>query len=328
MTMSKKQKKVQITIVGLGTVGTSIGMALRREKGDFRLVGHDKSPDAMKRALKLGAVEKTSWNLINACDGASLIILAIPFGEIRTTLEALGREMQPGILVMDTATLKKPVQEWASEYLEPKGIAYLGGDPVIPMAEKAGLDGPRADLFDRRTFCFCPTVDTPEAAIKVASDLADRLKANPLFLDAEEHDALRAGVDHFPMLLGAAFLSSTVGNDAWRELRRLAGKRFEEITDLGEEPESLTELFMSNRDNLIRWIEVYSRVLDRWKEMLAFEDAESVTATLEASVERRKEWLNASASGRWEEPLTTVEREGIFSRMFGLGAFTRKKKSK
>jgi len=323
-----KKKEVQITIVGLGMVGASIGMALRREKGKFRLVGHDKSPEAMKRALKLGAVEKTSWNLINACDGASLIILALPFGEIKATMEALGREMRSGILVMDTAPLKKPVQDWAGEYLAPRGIAYLGGDPVIPMAEKAGAGGPRADLFDRRTFCFCPTVDTPETAIRIASDLADRLKANPLFLDAEEHDALRAGVDHFPMLLGAAFLSSTVGNEAWRELRRLAGKRFEEITDLGEEPEGLTELFMANRDNLVRWIEVYSRVLDKWKEMLASGDAESITATLEVSVERREEWLNASATGRWEEPLATIEREGIFSRMFGLGAFTRKRKSR
>ncbi len=323
-----KKEKVQITIVGLGTVGASIGMALRQEKGDFRLVGHDKSADAMKRAVKLGAVEKTSWNLINACDGASLIILALPFGEIRSTMEALGREMPSGILVIDTATLKKPVLDWARGYLEPKGIVYLGGDPVIPMAEKAGLEGPRADLFERRTFCFCPTVDTPEGAIKIASDMADRLRANPLFLDAEEHDALRAGVEHFPMLLGAALLSSTVGNEAWRELRRLAGRRFEEFTDLGESenPESLTELFMATRENLVRWIDVYVLVLDRWKKMLESEDAEGVRATLEASTDLRKEWLNAAASGRWEAPLATVEREGFFSRMFGLGAFTRKRK--
>ena len=322
-----KDRRSQVTIVGLGMVGASIGLALHKEKGKFRIVGHDKNPEATKRALKFGAVEKASWNLINACDEASLIILAIPFGEIRATMDAIGREIRQGVLVIDTATLKKPVQAWADEYLTPKGIAYLGGDPVLPMAEKRGFEAPNPNLFERRTFCFCPTTETPEGAIKVASDLADRLRAAPLFLDADEHDALRAGVEHFPMMLSAALLSSTAGNEAWREIRRLAGRRFEEFTKLPESPEGLSTIFLANRDNLVRWIDMHIQVMAYLKSTLVSGDKERIEKMLEASEELRNEWLEAAASGRWEEPIASLEKDSFLARMFGLsGILYRRKK--
>jgi prephenate dehydrogenase len=96
--------KPRIAIVGLGLIGSSIGLALSREQRDFEIVGHDKSNTAASQAKKLGAVDKVEWNLINACEGAGLVILALPLGAIRETMQALAGELATGAVVLDTAT--------------------------------------------------------------------------------------------------------------------------------------------------------------------------------------------------------------------------------
>ncbi len=107
--------KPRITIVGLGLIGNSIGLALTQGQRKFEVVGHDKDNKAAGQSRKIKAVDKTEWNLISACDGADLVILALPAIAIRDTMQALAHELKPGCVVMDTASVKAPVQRWADE---------------------------------------------------------------------------------------------------------------------------------------------------------------------------------------------------------------------
>ena len=103
--------KSRITIIGLGLIGGSIGLALKKAKVDVEIVGHDKDSGVANRAQKRGAVDRTDWNLHGACDGASLIFLAIPLAGIKDTLAALGTSLGSGVIVSDTATSKAPVMD-------------------------------------------------------------------------------------------------------------------------------------------------------------------------------------------------------------------------
>ena len=80
--------KPKITIIGLGTTGASMGLALQKEEGSFTIVSHDRDPDAAREATRLGAVQRTEWNLHNACDEADLIILAVPLNELGELFES------------------------------------------------------------------------------------------------------------------------------------------------------------------------------------------------------------------------------------------------
>ncbi|MER3468785.1 MAG: prephenate dehydrogenase/arogenate dehydrogenase family protein, partial [Thermoflexus sp.] len=99
---------MQITIVGLGTMGVSLGLALRRALPQVRLVGHDPDPERAREALRHQAVDRTDWNLPGACEGADLVLLALPLAEIEGTLRAIAPALEEGTLVMDTAELKAP----------------------------------------------------------------------------------------------------------------------------------------------------------------------------------------------------------------------------
>ena len=122
-------EKVQITIVGTGSIGTSIGLALRQSEEPLSIVGHDKDPRHAGTAKKLNAVDKTDWNLIGACETADIVILAIPMTGIEDTLRALAPHLKEGCVVTDTASLKGQVVEWAGQLLD--ALAYCHGRGVL-----------------------------------------------------------------------------------------------------------------------------------------------------------------------------------------------------
>lgn len=209
--------KSRVTIVGLGLIGGSMGLALKKSKLDVQVIGHDKDPGAAGRAQKRGAVDATKWNLIDACDGAGLIILALPVDAIKDTLAALKPHLVPGVIVTDTATTKVPVLEWAKDL--PEGVHFIGGNPVVKpdrFGKETGIDAADADLFKDATYCIVPSEHVAAPAIDTLSAFASMLGAKPYFIDAAEHDGLMAGVQHLPAALATALLSATVRSQGWR----------------------------------------------------------------------------------------------------------------
>ena len=97
--------KPNITIVGLGLIGTSMGLALRQAGVASAVIGHDKDLAVANQARKREAVDKVDWNLISACEKADLVILAVPLDAIEPTLKAIGPYLRPGCVVIDTANL-------------------------------------------------------------------------------------------------------------------------------------------------------------------------------------------------------------------------------
>ena len=108
---------VQITIVGLGQIGTSIGLALADHQEIVYRVGHDREISIAKYAQKMGALDKTKINLPSAVEDADLVILSLPMDQIHEMLSVIAPELKPGAVVMDTGPLKEVVAGWALEIL-------------------------------------------------------------------------------------------------------------------------------------------------------------------------------------------------------------------
>ena len=88
-----------ISIIGLGLRGASMGSALQREDGNFEIVGHDKAPEAAQAARKQGAVQRTEWNLHRACDGADMVLAAVPSSELGELMQQIAEDLKPGSCV-------------------------------------------------------------------------------------------------------------------------------------------------------------------------------------------------------------------------------------
>ncbi len=321
--MAKTKTKTKITIVGLGLVGSSIGLELGKVTRNYELVGHDKEPKAAGAARKRKAVDSTDWNLINACEGASVIILALPVAAIRDTLEVIAPHLEPGALLTDTASLKSPVLRWAEEIL-PDSVNFVGGDPVISAAG-VGSGEASADLLQDTLYCLCPTATAAPDAVRLASGLVERIGARPHFLDAAEHDGLMAAVDHLPAVLAAVLLHSTTGSNSWRDMGRLAGGQYESGTQFASEtPEIFRDACLYNRQNIVHWIDTFVENLQEWRETIVSGNAEQLEVAFEEVMKARLLWLRHRASGLWDEVERpgTPSSPGFFHSLFGLGGRT------
>lgn len=291
--------KLHVAIVGLGLIGTSAGLALRRYQDKVTVVGHDPEVARAAKAKRAGAVDRTEWNLINTIAPADRVILALPLAEIRTTLDAIKQDLRPGCIIMDTADVKVPVLQWAAELLPPE-VHFVGGHPIV-LSETLEADGARANLFEGKLFCLTPAPRTDASAVQLAADVAEALSAKPYFIDAAEHDGLAAGVEQLPTLLAAALMSATSESSGWRDLRKLAANQFFASTLLtatsGKEAMAGP---LANREHSTQWLDAMIAELTEYRDLLARGEADELAKKVDAGLAAERSWLNATYTGNWD----------------------------
>lgn len=313
--------KPKIAIIGLGVIGASLGLGLQREPGNFEIVGHDKDAENTGRARRLNAVQRTEWNLHNACEGAELILLTLPLNELDESLPHIREDLRPETLLFAVTNVMQPAIEMAANHLTPE-THFVVGHPIL-----TGIGAPltvRADLFDEVTFGLAPGHHTEPSAVQLASDFVERLGAKPLFVDAQEHDGIIAGVEHLPQLLAAALMRLSANGAGWREARRLAGRVFAQATELDSNAQELLGAIENNRDNLLQRIDQLQQELTVWRELLEREttagEKNPLLATLEQVVEQRQQWEAQAFLKRWEDTSVaqnqSAEARGMFRQMF------------
>jgi prephenate dehydrogenase len=317
--------KPKIAIIGLGLIGKSIGKALRAVGGQLEVVGHDRESLAAREAQKSGAVDKTHWNLLGACEGADIVVMATPLQGIKQGLTALAPELKAGCLVMDTASLKRPVLGWADELL-PEGINFVGGNPIlgnhVQIEPSLTEDRSRADLLKGTIFCLVPSSRATPEAVHLATDVVRLLGAKPFFIDAAEHDGLIAGVEQLPFVLALSLLRAMYEEASWREMRKLAGPAFEDVTRaLSQDPVASCDALLSNRENVARLIEKWVEELYGLRALVEAQDDKGLLQLMEASIAVQQSWLKDRGIGLWEQPPQPEipTGGGFLGRMLGLG---------
>ena len=310
-------EKLQVAIVGLGLIGASAGLALRRFQDRVYVIGHDRDPEVAGRAKKMGAVDRTEWNLINTVRTADRVILALPLSEMRATFEAIAGELKTGCVVMDTASVKQPVMNWANTLL-PDDTYFVGGHPIV-LADHAALEGARADLFDGKLFCLTPDMHTNDTAVRLASDVAEALGARPYFLDAVEHDGLIAAVEHLPAITAAALMSLVTDSSGWSDMRKLAGSQFFLSTQLAvPSGQEAVDGSFANRELVAQWLDRLMDELTEWRERLVAGDAEEAAKEVDRGLTSGRKWMWAHDHGSWDEEAPSADLPTAGSTMRGM----------
>jgi prephenate dehydrogenase len=296
----------KVTIVGLGKIGSSMGLALRKAQPDFTVVGHDKDGALSRKAQDLGAVEKWERNLVSAVEGAELVIISTSVPDIRKVMEAVGPYLGANCVVTDTAVVKGEIMRWADEFL-PETVHFVGGHPIVSQ-QGADADAARADLFTGCTYCLVPSPRSHPAAIELVTSMALTLGAVPFFLDVDEHDGQIAGVEHLPVLLSAALLLSTTQAPSWRDLRRLPGEIFWKATEFpSSDPEDVGGMCLANKENISRWIDAYVASLKELQEKLVGEEGGAWQDLFAELMDARTRWLAGRATPEEESSTRTME---------------------
>ena len=309
---------IQMTIIGLGQIGASLGMALSGQGERIIRVGHDKDYGIARKAQKVGAVDRVDINLHNAVDHADIVVLAIPMDQICQTLEAIASDLKEGVVVMDTAPLKEVVTSWANELL-PEGRHYIGLTPVINpaylLSATAGLDAARDDLFHNGMMAIVAPPRSTSEAIKLAVDLTHLIGATPMFFDAVEIDSLMTATHLLPQLMSVALINATIDRPGWMEGRKIAGRAYAEATDSirhVDTSKALASALALNRENSLRLIDWLVVALDSMRSEIDQGQISALEARLVQASARVELWWKQRSEANWaaeevdlHEPLPT-----------------------
>ncbi len=258
----------KVAVIGTGLIGTSLGLALKKSLGDkLELVGHDKDPERSRKAVKLGAFNKSEDNLLRAIDGADVVILAVPLGAMPSIMKDAHSAFSDNCVVTDTGSTKLQVVKWAEELL-PKHVAFVPGHPMAGR-EVSGPEGAKADLFVDAKYCVCSTATTKKEALDVVLGIVESVGAKPLFIDPDEHDSYVSFVSHLPIILASALISSTNKSEGWREISRLVSTGYKDTSRLASgDPTMNKDICVYNKEHITTRIDDYIEELKSWKTLI------------------------------------------------------------
>lgn len=295
----------QITIVGLGQIGSSIGLALKAHDVNLRRVGHDKDTQAAKESQRMGAVDDVKYNLPASVREAKIVVLALPLAEVRETLRIIAPDLQEGTLVLDMAPAKATVTAWAKEILPP-GRHYVGLTPAINPAylheTEFGVKAARADLFEKGVMAVNTPSGTPGNVFNLAMELVNLLGAMPLLMDTAEADGIFSAMHILPQLTASALLDATVDQPGWLEARKLAGRPYAAVTAGAAHHDdvlSLGESALENRENVVRLLNAYITSLLNLRDEIEEQNREAVLERLNEAWKGRLRWLEERNAAEW-----------------------------
>jgi prephenate dehydrogenase len=311
----------RVAILGTGLIGASIGLALKAVRPQTQIAGYDASGDNLRRAQGVKAIDRRG-SLRDVLTDADLVIVSTPVGSMKALFEEMAPLLPVHALVMDTGSTKAQVLRWALELL-PNGVRFVGGHPMAGKTE-TGPDAADAKLFQGAVWCLAPLPTAPRDAIDEAVRLVESLGASSYFLDPDEHDGLVASVSHLPYLISVGLIGHLGREKSWRETASLAAGGFAYTTHLADsDPQMFADIMRTNRDNIVRRLDLYIDELSTLREAIAGDDTGLKDQFTRAQA-LHQDWLAGRAQGQTSEsenllPTTRSMLTGSLFGRFGRG---------
>ncbi len=255
-------KKTTITVIGVGLIGGSIALSMRRDP-NIRVVGYDLRQDCLDKALTLGVIHAGTTDLQTAVREANVIFLASPVEQIVSTIRSLVEmELQPGVIITDVGSTKAGIVRQAVDVI-PDHVTFIGGHPMAG-SHKSGVEAASDRLMENAYYVLTPAPGTPVEKVNQLSELLTLTRAKVVQMDAASHDQVVGAVSHFPHILASALVNLVAGYDeenAWHAT--LAAGGFRDITRIASSnPQMWRDILLQNRDPILKIAKDWANALE------------------------------------------------------------------
>jgi prephenate dehydrogenase len=252
----------QITIVGVGLIGGSVGLAAKARGVARRVIGVGRETSNLVRAVELGAIDLWTIDLSEAVAVAQLVVICTPVDRIAEIILQAAPKCRPNTLFTDGGSTKGNIVDVVAGKL-PLSIEYV---PAHPLAgsEKSGVENARSDLFVERTTVVTPTADNSPAAIEQIVQFWRALGSTVTTMTPHLHDRSLAVTSHLPHAIAAAVAASTP-----LELLSLTAGGFRDVTRIASgDPQMWTAIFQANRKSVLAAFAAYNDQLSEFQRLL------------------------------------------------------------
>ncbi len=253
-----------IYIAGLGLIGASMALGIKRDHPDYEILGYNRSQASRDIALERGMIDRATDNFASFAPLADVIILTLPIKQTIAFLQELATlELKEGVIISDAGSTKSAIVATAEKCFADKPVRFVGAHPMAG-SHKTGAASADVNLFENAYYIFTPSSLTTQDTLEEMKGLLSGLHARFIEIDATEHDRVTSQISHFPHILASGLMEQTASYAEEHEMaRRFAAGGFRDMTRIAEsEPGMWTSILLSNRETIIERIEDFKRRLD------------------------------------------------------------------
>ena len=253
-----------IYIAGLGLIGASMALGIKRDHPDYKILGYNRSQASRDIALERGMIDRATDDFASFAPLADVIILTLPIKQTIAFIKELANlDLKEGVIISDAGSTKSAIVATAEKCFADKSVRFVGAHPMAG-SHKTGAASADVNLFENAYYIFTPSSLTTPDTLEEMRDLLSGLHARFIEIDAEEHDRVTSQISHFPHILASGLMEQTASYAEEHEMaRRFAAGGFRDMTRIAEsEPGMWTSILLSNRETIIERIEDFKRRLD------------------------------------------------------------------
>lgn len=286
----QKQSIKKLVVVGVGLIGGSFALDLRRAGRVSEVIGVGRSVENLSRAMQLRVIDAATQDVASAVEDADLVLLATPVGQMAAVLATIAPYLSPHTVVTDAGSTKSDV---AALYRTHLGDRLDRCVPAHPIAgsDLSGAAAARYGLFDGRKVVLCPLVETAEVSLLLVESLWQACGAVTVQMSAQQHDAIFAAVSHLPHLLAFAYMNSVLDRPDAALCLDLAASGFRDFTRIAaSHPEMWRDIALANREGLLADLRAYRQQLDTMIDALDAKDSAVLNQQFGRASAARAQW--------------------------------------
>src|SRR4051812_18526788 len=282
----------KIAIFGVGLIGGSFALALRKAGAVQQIVGVGRTPASMARAKELGIIDAISTSVADALQGADLVLIAAPVAQTQAILASIHPHLQPGTVVTDAGSTKTDVVAAARAALGEKIAQFVPGHPIAGR-ELNGPDAAIADLYVGRKVVLAALPENAGHDVERVADAWRKCGAVIHQLTPENHDRVFAAVSHLPHLLAYALVDDIARKPHAELLFQYAASGFRDFTRIAaSSPEMWRDITLANQAALLGELDAYLAQLTQLRTMLAERDGVAIEAVYANAQQARHNWIS------------------------------------
>jgi prephenate dehydrogenase len=289
----------KVTLLGVGLLGGSLGLALKQRRLAGRVVGYVRRAASIAQCRQLGVVDEATTDLAVAVADADLVVFCTPLSQMRELARQAAPHLKRGALVTDVGSVKASVVAELEPLITPAGAHFVGSHPMAG-SEQTGPAAARAELFEDAVCVVTPTAATRSEALRRISTFWADLGARVLELPPALHDDFVARSSHLPHVVAAELANYVLSPAHPKEQTLLCATGFRDTTRIASSsPEMWRDIALANRQKLARVLGVFIEDLQELQLALERSDAKAVEEFFEVAKQRRDAW--AAPDGKTPE---------------------------
>ena len=280
----------QVVLIGVGLIGGSLILDLKRQQLIGSVHGIDLDADNLQRALERKVVDTASTIIDDAVTQADLVILATPVGTIAGITQALQPYLQAACILIDVGSTKQTTIQAIAKHL-PEHYPHLVATHPLAGSDRHGALAAQFRLFENKKLILCPHEQQNTDSYQRVWRLWQATGAVVSELSPSEHDAILAMVSHLPHLIAYSYMHAIANQDLGAQALHYAGSGFRDFTRIAaSHPAIWTDVSFANQDSLLQLIEAQQQELQRLKDLILAGDAQALYAYYDQAQQQRDAW--------------------------------------